>query len=128
MGYYSHFSSFLGEKHSKLTWKFRIKIYIPILFNISVLLDVQANLPETSPFFCLPKWLWWAYFFNWLYVVLRMYNFVCCFNIQDYCLFLYIFCSKRSSFSTVLIVCTINNHSHLSVKNRLNAKSKGRIV
>ena len=38
------------KKHSKLTCKFRIKIYIPILFNISVLLDVQANLPETSPF------------------------------------------------------------------------------
>ena len=28
-----------------------MKIQIPILFNISVLLDVQANLPETSPFF-----------------------------------------------------------------------------
>ena len=28
---------------------------IPILFNISVLLDVQANLPETSPFFVCPN-------------------------------------------------------------------------
>ena len=26
-------------------------MYIPILLNISVLLDVQANLPEISPFF-----------------------------------------------------------------------------
>ena len=44
------------------------------MFNISVLLDVQANLPETSPFFCLPKWLWWAPFFQ-MFVVLGMYNF-----------------------------------------------------
>ena len=26
-----------------------------ILFNVSVLLDVQANLPETSPFFVCPN-------------------------------------------------------------------------
>jgi len=30
-------------------------MYIPILLNISVLLDVQANLPETSPFFVCPN-------------------------------------------------------------------------
>ena len=50
MGYYFHFSSFLGEKLENSGLKSR-----PILFNISVLLDVQANLPETSPFFVCPN-------------------------------------------------------------------------
>ena len=36
---------FWVKKYSELTWKFRIKIWIPILFNISVLLDVQAKGP-----------------------------------------------------------------------------------
>ena len=35
--------------------EFRIKTQINILFNISILLDVQANLLETSPFFVCPK-------------------------------------------------------------------------
>ena len=43
------------KTHSKLTWNFRIKIQIPILLNISVLLDIKANLPETSPFFVCPN-------------------------------------------------------------------------
>ena len=34
MGYYFHISSFLGEK------RFKIEIQIPILLNVSVLLDV----------------------------------------------------------------------------------------
>jgi hypothetical protein len=38
--------NFWVNKHSKLTWKFRMKILIPILLNISVLLDIQ-------PIFCL---------------------------------------------------------------------------
>ena len=37
--------------HGLLFSLFKLKILIPILFNISVLLAVQANLPETSPFF-----------------------------------------------------------------------------
>ena len=48
---------FLGEKHFKLTWKLRIEIKIPSLFNISVLLDVQANLPETNQFFVFMAWV-----------------------------------------------------------------------
>ena len=48
------FQDFRVEKHFELTWKFRSKIWIPILFNISVLLDVQANLPVSSPFFVCP--------------------------------------------------------------------------
>ena len=47
---------FFGWKnHFRLTWKFRIKIWILILFNISILPDVQANLSDTSPFFVCPN-------------------------------------------------------------------------
>ena len=48
-------------------------MYIPILFNISVLLDVQANLPETSPFFSAQMALMSTFFQ--MYIVLWMYNF-----------------------------------------------------
>ena len=41
------------------------------MFNISVLLDVQANLARNQPLIYLPKWLWWALFL----IVLVMYNF-----------------------------------------------------
>ena len=46
---------FLGEKTNWNNLKIRIKIQIPILFNILVLLDVQANLPEANTFFVCPK-------------------------------------------------------------------------
>jgi hypothetical protein len=32
-----------------------VGLCVSILFHISVLLDVQANLPETSPFFVYPN-------------------------------------------------------------------------
>ena len=44
MVYFFHFSSFLGENIFKIE-----------LFMILVLLDVKANLPETSPFFICPN-------------------------------------------------------------------------
>ena len=44
------------------------------MFNISVLLDVQANLPETSPFFVCPIGLGEHLFSN-VYIVHGMYNF-----------------------------------------------------
>ena len=54
------------KKHFRLTWKFRIKIWIPILFNISVLLDIQANLLETSPFFvCFGEYLFSNVYSTW---------------------------------------------------------------
>jgi hypothetical protein len=43
------------------------------LFNISVLLDVQANLPETSPFFVCPNGFG-EHLFQ-MFIVLGMYNF-----------------------------------------------------
>ena len=46
---------------------------IPILFNISVLLDVQDNLPETSPFLT-AKMALVSTFFQ-MFMVLGMYNF-----------------------------------------------------
>ena len=49
MVYCFHFLSFLGKKTFELTRKFWINISIPILFDISVLLDLQDNLPETNP-------------------------------------------------------------------------------
>ena len=44
---------FLGEEIFQI--KLKIQIWIPILINISVLLDVQAYLPETSPFSVCPN-------------------------------------------------------------------------
>ena len=44
MVYFFQFSSFLGENIFKIE-----------LFMILVLLDVKANLPETSPFFICPN-------------------------------------------------------------------------
>ena len=55
MYYFANNFVFWVKMYSELTWKFRIKIWIPILFNISVLLDVQANVPEKKSHFCLPK-------------------------------------------------------------------------
>ena len=50
------FPVFWVKNHYKSTWKFRIRILIPILFNISVLLDVQqANMLETSLFLVCPN-------------------------------------------------------------------------
>ena len=46
-----------------------------ILFNISALLDVQANLPETSPFFVCPNGFG-EHLFQ-MFTVLGMYNFAC---------------------------------------------------
>ena len=46
---------------------------IPILFNISVLLDIQANLPETSPFLSAQMALVSTLFQ--MFIVLGMYNF-----------------------------------------------------
>ena len=46
---------------------------MPILFNISVLLDVQAYLPETSPFFSAQMALVSTFFQ--MFIVLGMYNF-----------------------------------------------------
>ena len=62
-------------EYSRLTQKFRIKILIPILFNISFLLDVQANLPETSPFLSAEVALMSTIFE--VIIVLWMYNFGC---------------------------------------------------
>ena len=50
-----------------------IKIWIPILFNILVLLDVQADLPETSRFFSVQMALLSTFFQR--FTVLGMYNF-----------------------------------------------------
>ena len=44
---FSLFQVFWMKRHFEWTWKFRIEIQIPVLFNILVLLDVQANLPKT---------------------------------------------------------------------------------
>ena len=44
------------------------------MFNITVLLDVQANLPETSPYFVCPKMALVSSFFQ-MFIVLGMYNF-----------------------------------------------------
>ena len=44
------------------------------MFNISVLLDVQTNLPETSPFFVCPNGSSEHLFFQ-VFIVLWMYNF-----------------------------------------------------
>ena len=45
------------------------------MFNISVLLDVQANLPETSPF--LPPNGFGEHLFSNVLIVLEMYSFEC---------------------------------------------------
>ena len=50
MYYFANNFVFWVKMYSELTWKFRIKIWIPILFNISVLLDVQDNLPKPAHF------------------------------------------------------------------------------
>ena len=47
-------------------------MWIPIVFNIPVLLDVQANLPEISPFSVCPNG---EHFFFQMFIVLGMYNF-----------------------------------------------------
>ena len=52
---FSLFQVFWMKRHFEWTWKFRIEIQIPVLFNILVLLDVQANLPKTSPYFVCPN-------------------------------------------------------------------------
>ena len=57
------------KKHAK----FRIKIWIPILFSIQVLLDVKANLPETCPFLSAQMALVSTFFQ--MFIVLEMYNF-----------------------------------------------------
>jgi hypothetical protein len=50
------FQVFLVKKHSRLTWKFRIKISRFLFCSIfHFLLDVQANLPKSSPFFGCPN-------------------------------------------------------------------------
>jgi hypothetical protein len=69
MGYYFHFSIFLGEK------TFEINFRIPVLFNISGLLDVQANLPETSPFLSAQMALVSTFFQMFIVLGLGMYNF-----------------------------------------------------
>ena len=46
MVYFFHFSSFLGENI------FKIELFMILVL---VLLDVKANLPETSPFFICPN-------------------------------------------------------------------------
>ena len=61
------------KKQSKLIWKFRVKISILILLDISVLLDVQANLPETSPFLSAQMTLVGSFFQ--MFIALGMYNF-----------------------------------------------------
>ena len=43
------------KKHSELIENSGLKSRFFTLFNISVLLDVQANLPESSPFFISPN-------------------------------------------------------------------------
>ena len=43
------------KKHSELIENSGLKSRFFTLFNISVLLDVQANLPESSPFFVCPN-------------------------------------------------------------------------
>ena len=70
------FQVFWVKKHFKLTWKFKIKILIPILFNISVLLDEEANLPETSPFFACPNGFGEHLFWN---IYSTFLNFLCIF-------------------------------------------------
>ena len=61
MGCYFHFSSFLGEKHSKLTWKFRIKIYYRVF--------CQKPAHYLSPIMALVST------FLQMFIVLGMYNF-----------------------------------------------------
>ena len=57
--------------HSKLNLKFRIKIQIAILFKI---FDVQANLPETSPYFFSAQMAVLIIFFH-VFILLGMHNF-----------------------------------------------------
>ena len=53
MGCYFLFSSFLGKKTFEINLKIQDQNLDPYFcFDISVLLDVQADFPETSPFFC----------------------------------------------------------------------------
>ena len=73
-GLFSLFKFFWVKKHFKSTWKFRILIQIPFLFNIPVLLDVQADVPETSPFFVCTNGFG-EHLFH-MFIVLGMYNFV----------------------------------------------------
>ena len=54
--------------------KLSLKDTRDILFNISVLLDVQAILPETSPFFVSPNGFGEHLFFQ-MFIVLVMHNF-----------------------------------------------------
>ena len=51
MGYFFHFSQLWLKIYSTFNWKFRIEIQNAIFFSdFRSLLDVQSNLPETSPF------------------------------------------------------------------------------
>jgi hypothetical protein len=56
------------------------------LFNISVLLDVQANLPETSPLFFFYAQMALVSTFFQMFIVLGMYNFRGNFSLQRHVL------------------------------------------
>ena len=71
-GWFPLFIKFFGSKYI-INWfeKIQNSNLIAIIF------DVQANLPETSPFY-LPKWLCWGASLKCLYILLGMYYFDLC--------------------------------------------------
>ena len=75
------------------------------MFNISVLLDVQANLPETSPFFVYPNGFGGHLFSN-VYsstYILGMYNFGSQLKTQKVRFILHTYCPFGSLFRNILV-------------------------
>ena len=68
------FQIFLVKKHYKLFLKCRIEIWFPILFNISVLIDVHRVIYQKTAHFLSAHMALVSTFFQ-MFIVLGMYNF-----------------------------------------------------
>ena len=88
---------------------------IPILFNISVLLDVQTNLPETSQFFVCPNGFGEHRFSN-VYVVLGMHNFEEILTVRQFCCVLCTCMSQNSAADNLQVFH--RNSSSISVPSK----------